>query len=143
MKRIFLDANVLFTATHNPRGKAAFIVELGRENHWTLYSSVYAVAEARYNLEIKFPERIPGFEILLDSIKMIKHQEKKTSLPGLNEKDQPIFQAAMECSATHLITGDKKDFGKFMNKPGETFSINIQTPSDFLKEINPPADSHE
>ena len=46
----------------------------------------------RYNLEIKFPERLPGFEILLDSIKMIKHQEKKTSLPELDEKDQPIFQ---------------------------------------------------
>ena len=117
LKRIFLDANVLFTAAHNPQGKAAFIVELGRNGHWTLYSSAYATAEARYNLEIKFPERLPGFEILLDSIKIIKHLEKKTSLPGLDEKDQPIIQAALECSATHLITGDKRDFGKFMNKP--------------------------
>ena len=143
LKRIFLDANVLFTAAHNPQGKAAFIVELGRNGHWTLYSSAYATAEARYNLEIKFPERLPGFEILLDSIKTVKHQEKKTSLPGLDEKDQPIFQAALECSATHLITGDKRDFGKFMNKPRETFGINIQTPGDFLKEISFPTDLHE
>ena len=134
---------MLFTAAHNPQGKAAFIVELGRDGQWTLYSSAYATAEARYNLEIKFPERLPGFEILLDSIKIIKHLEKKTSLPGLDEKDQPIIQAALECSATHLITGDKRDFGKFMNKPRETFGINIQTPVDFLKEISFPTDLHE
>ncbi len=73
--------------------------------------------------------------MLLDNIRIIKHLEKKSSLPGLAEKDQPIFQAALECSATHLVTGDKRDFGKFMNKPGETFGIIIQTPTDFLKEL--------
>ena len=135
MKRIFLDANVLFTAAHNPQGKAAFIVDLGRDGCWVLYSSAYAVAEARRNLEVKFPEQVPGFEILLDEIQIIKHQESGINLTGLDKKDQPIFQAALACSATDLITGDKKDFGKFMNKPGETSGINIQTPSDFLKRF--------
>ena len=135
MKRIFLDANVLVTAAHNPHGKAAFIVELGREGHWKLFSSAYALAKAWRNLEIKFPEQLPGFDILLDSVKTIKHHENTTRLPGLGKKAQPIFQAAMEYSATHLITDDIKDFGKFMNKPGETFNIGIQTPADFLKEF--------
>ena len=27
--RVFLDANVLFTAAHNPRGKAALVITLG------------------------------------------------------------------------------------------------------------------
>ena len=126
---------MLFTAAHNSQGKAAFIVELGREGHWKLYSSVYAVAEARRNLEIKFPEQLSEFEILLKNIQIIKRQENKTRLSGLDKKDQPIFQAALECSATHLITGDIKDFGQFMNKPGETFNINIQTPADFLKQF--------
>ena len=135
MKRIFLDANVLVTAAYNPHGKAAFIVELGREGHWKLFSSAYALAEAWRNLEIKFPEQLPGFDILLDSVKTIKHHENTTQLPGLGKKAQPIFQAAMEYSAIHLITGDIKDFGKFMNKPGETFNIGIQTLADFLKEF--------
>ena len=126
---------MLFTAAHNPQGKAALIIDSGRDGHWLLYSSAYAVAEARYNLGIKCPERLPGLEMLLDNIRIIKHLEKKSSLPGLAEKDQPIFQAALECSATHLVTGDKRDFGKFMNKPGETFGIIIQTPTDFLKEL--------
>ena len=138
MKRIFLDANVLFTAAHNPQGKAAFIIQLAREGRWHLCSSAYAVAEARRNLEIKFPEQVPDFEILLETIQIIKHQESGISLPGLDRKDQPIFQAALASAATGLITGDKKDFGQFMNKPDETSGINIQTPSDFLKQFKLP-----
>ena len=138
MKRIFLDANVLFTAAHNPQGKAAFIVELGGKGYWKLYSSVYAVAESRRNLEIKFPDQLSRFEILLENIHIIKRQQNKIHLPGLVKKDQPILQAAMECSATHLITGDVKDFGQYMNKPEETFTINIQTPADFLKQFELP-----
>ena len=38
--RLFLDANVLFTAMHNPRGKAALVIELGDLGHWELYSSL-------------------------------------------------------------------------------------------------------
>lgn len=135
MKRIFLDANVLFTAAHNPHGKAAFLVELGRAGHWKLFSSTYALAEARRNLEIKFPVRLPEFETLRDGVNIVKHHDNDILLPGLGQKDQPIFQAAIKCAATHLITGDKKDFGKFMNKPRQTFNIRIQTPADFLKEF--------
>jgi uncharacterized protein len=28
--RLFLDANVLFTAAHNPQGKAALLISLGQ-----------------------------------------------------------------------------------------------------------------
>ena len=45
--RLFLDANVLFTAMHNPRGKAALVIELGYLGHWELYSSLYALASTR------------------------------------------------------------------------------------------------
>ncbi len=56
-----------------------------------------------------------------------------TSPPkGLAQKDQPIFQAAMACQASHLLTGDLKDFGPFMNQPGNTFGICIQTVAEFL-----------
>ena len=48
--RLFLDANVLFTAAHNPRGKAALVIDLGREGHWEIYSSAYALEEATRNL---------------------------------------------------------------------------------------------
>ena len=31
--RLYLDASVLFTATHNPRGKTALAIELSRQGH--------------------------------------------------------------------------------------------------------------
>ena len=53
--RVFLDANVLFTATHNPHGKAALVIELGGQGYWSLFTSPLAVVEARRNLERKDP----------------------------------------------------------------------------------------
>jgi predicted nucleic acid-binding protein len=38
MMRIFLDANVLFTAAHNPNGKAALLVEHASTAGFMLYT---------------------------------------------------------------------------------------------------------
>jgi len=51
---------------------------------------------------------------------------------SLSAKDRPIFQAALACGATHLLTGDLKDFGSFFDRPEETYDIRIQTVADFL-----------
>jgi hypothetical protein len=50
-------------------------------------------------------------------------------------KDRPIFQAALACGATHLLTGDWKDFGAYFDRPEETFDIHIQTVADFLARL--------
>ena len=59
--KLFVDANVLFTAAHNPNGKAALIIELGREGNWSLATSSYAWLEASRNLERNAPIRWPGW----------------------------------------------------------------------------------
>ena len=51
--RVFLDANVLFTAAHNPNGKAALVITLGAEGLFQLATSAYPKEEARRNLERK------------------------------------------------------------------------------------------
>jgi predicted nucleic acid-binding protein len=51
--RVFLDANVLFTAAHNPNGKAALVITLGAEVLFQLATSAYPKEEARRNLERK------------------------------------------------------------------------------------------
>lgn len=55
MTRVFFDSNVLFTAAHNPSGKAALVIELGVRGHWELVTSAHAFEEARRNLDLKFP----------------------------------------------------------------------------------------
>ena len=131
--RLFLDANVLFTAAHNPRGKAALVIDLGERGHWALATSRYALEEARRNLERKFPRYLDGLSPLLQDVQLVEHRPAIPYPDSLAEKDRPIFQGAVAWEATHLLTGDLKDFGPFMNQPGETFGIIVQTVADFLR----------
>ena len=133
--KLFLDANILFTAAHNPGGRAALIIDLGKRGHWALATSAYASEEALRNLERKFPHLPDRLKGLLRGIELTEHYPGLRFPPALAEKDRPIFQAAVACSATHLLTGDLKDFGAFMNQPGETFGVLAQTVADFLESI--------
>jgi predicted nucleic acid-binding protein len=56
----------------------------------------------------------------------------------LPEKDRPILEAAIQCQATHLLTGDIKDFGPFMNHANLTGGVVIQTVSEFLENFLKP-----
>ena len=132
MKRIFLDANVLFTAAHNPGGKGALVIELGVRAYWELFASAYALEEARRNLQRKFPRSATTLDEIEPALRMSSHREGLPRLPGLAGKDQPIFQAALACGATHLLTGDLKDFGPFMNQPKKTCGVVIQTVGEFF-----------
>ena len=133
--RLFLDANVLFTAAHNPRGKAALVIELGNEGYFALATSLYASEEARRNLERKFPQSLDRLDLQMRGIPLIPYQPDLPFPVPLAEKDRPIFQAAVAWDATHLLTGDLKDFGPFMNRPEKTSGILVQTVAEFLRSL--------
>lgn len=135
MKRVFFDANVLFTAAHNPKGKAALVIELGATGYWRLVTSAYAAEEARRNLSLKYPANLPILDQLLANFLRVLPIASALRIEGLVEKDQPIFQAAYSCKATHLLTGDIKDFGPWMNQPDATYGIVIQTVAQFLESL--------
>lgn len=132
MIRLFLDSNVLFTAAHNPSGKAALIIDLGAQGNWEIVSCSYAIEEARRNISIKFPDYLKRFETLISAIIKVPSRSGRNCPVPLSEKDRPILEAAIQCEATHLLTGDIKDFGPFMNHPNLTGGVLIQTISEFL-----------
>lgn len=132
MIRLFLDSNVLFTAAHNPSGKAAVIIDLGAEGNWEIVSCFYAIEEARRNISIKFPDYLKRFETSISAIIKAPSRSGRNCPVPLSEKDRPILEAAIQCDATHLLTGDIKDFGPFMNHPNLTGGVLIQTISEFL-----------
>ncbi|MBS3780452.1 MAG: PIN domain-containing protein [Desulfovermiculus sp.] len=135
MKRIFLDANVIFTAAHNPDGKAALLLKLGKLGHWKLITSQLALEEARRNLTIKFPMCLSSLKNLQQDLQIVANSVQTSCPLELPAKDQPIFLAALQARATHLLTGDKAHFGVHMNKPSETQKIVIQTVGDFFKKL--------
>jgi hypothetical protein len=130
--KLFLDANVLFTAAHNPLGKAAFVIELAREGFWETATSDFAIEEARRNLEVKFPECLDALDNLIRRVLLAATVFEEPCPIDLPEKDRPIFLSAAGARCTHLLTGDRKHFGHFMNDPKKTAGIVIQTVADFL-----------
>ncbi|MDE0063450.1 MAG: DNA-binding protein [Gammaproteobacteria bacterium] len=133
--KLFLDANVLFTAAHNPNGKAALVIELQAEALWTLATSAYAREEAQRNIRIKAPDTRKRLAAILEEIEVVEHRPNLDCPERLVEKDRPIFQAALGCGASHLLTGDLKHFGPFMNRPDETFGVQVQTIAGFLESL--------
>jgi predicted nucleic acid-binding protein len=130
--RIFLDANVLFTAAHNFKGKAALVISLGAERLFQLVTSAYAKEEARRNLERKIPDRLPMFNQQLEAVRLVADNPSLACPASLAEKDWPIYRAAKACKADVLLTGDWRDFGFLMHAPELTGGLLIQPVADFL-----------
>ena len=130
MDRLFLDANVLFSA--------AYRLDSGLERLWKLsdvelVTSEYAAEEARVNLtEDTQRHRLSR---LLATINILPAIPAGT-LPSevdLPEKDRPILLSAIEVHATHLLTGDKEHFGKYFGR--DIGGVRILLPGDYLRAL--------
>ena len=110
MDRIFLDANVLFSAAYRENSG---LIEIWRLKGVRLLSSSYAIEEARRNLAAAEQRR--RLQHLLEDLEILETHAARlqTTLP---EKDQPILAAAVASRATHLISGDARHFGEFFGK---------------------------
>jgi len=133
--RLFLDANVLFTAAHNPNGKAAFLFDELSAKRWELVSSGFAIEEARRNIAAKYPQCQERLGELIEKVTEVSQPAPQEIPIDLPEKDRPILLAAQAAKATHLLTGDLKHFGSHMNKPEKSGGIVIQTVADYLTSL--------
>lgn len=127
MDRVFLDANVLFSAAYRPD---AGLLAFWKLKNVMLCSSRYAVAEARINLAEEVQK--DRLKRLADGLQLFDPAE--LDLPrgiSLPEKDIPILLAAMEARATHLITGDVRHFGRYFNR--KISGILVMTAAGYLK----------
>jgi predicted nucleic acid-binding protein len=111
--RVFLDANILFSASLPKSHLALFLEGLGE--YAELLSNVYACEEAERNLATKFPGSLPVFQKLCGVIELVPVGIFDSGV-GLAEKDQPILCGAIAGQADYLLTGDKKDFGHLFGK---------------------------
>ncbi|SRR6266403_1652881 len=127
MDRLFLDANVLLSAAYRP---GAGLLRFWNLKRVVLCSSRYALEEARINFkEEDQRKRLTELARSVEFSDGVLHK-----LPAgiiLPDKDLPILHAAMEASATHLISGDVRHFGSYFGKT--IAGIRIELPADYLK----------
>ncbi len=111
--RIFLDANVLFSAAKSDgavRQLLGLLFDAGHE----CWVDGYVVTEARRNLLVKGPEALVAFEALLAKLHMSRVQPlglASKDVDWLPEKDRPVLAAAMRLRCDALVTGDATHFG--------------------------------
>lgn len=111
--RVFLDANVLFSASNSGSNIARLVEWLVAEA--TAVTSDLACVEARRNLALKRPDWLPAFDQLLPRVEQVP--SALFDLPvTLDEKDQPLMCAAIRAGCTHFATGDRRDFGHLFDK---------------------------
>jgi predicted nucleic acid-binding protein len=127
--RVFLDANILFSAAYRPD---AGLRQLWQVPDIELVTSAYAVEEARRNLELA--EQRAALEALLQSVDVLAATpgDPPATVPiELAEKDRPILAMAVAARATHLLTGDVRHFGRYY---GQTVAgVRILAPAAYLR----------
>ena len=127
MDRLFLDANVLFSAAYRPDAR---LLQLWKLPDVALCASHYVIEEARINLaELDQRERLGRLTRVLHLFDAVAGKiPREISLP---EKDVPIMLAAIEAHATHLLTGDVRHFGRYFGK--RIGGILIMLPAAYLR----------
>ena len=118
--RLFLDANVVFTAAHNPGGRSAAIVLLARAGACSLVTSRHALEEARRNLRLKFPSAVDELERIVAAA-TVEPEAPASDVAwaveqGLPLKDAPLLAAAAQARCDVLVTGDRNHFGPLFGR---------------------------
>jgi len=135
--RIFLDANVLFSAGKSDGAMRAFLFQLKSSGH-VLVADGYVVGEARRNLEAKSPTALNDLDDLM------KQVEASTGTcgsilpveiaPELPKKDRPVMAASIHHQCQILLTGDKTHFGPLYGQTIE--GVEIHSPASFAIKLH-------
>ena len=126
MDRLFLDANVLFSAAYR---SDTGILELWKLREVVLCSSRYALEEARANLSNEVQRtRLVWLE---GKVRLFDAGERELPHGVALPEKVPIPLTAIEANATHLLTGDIRHFGSFFGKRVE--GILVLPPGDYLR----------
>ena len=97
--RIFLDANVLFSAARAD-GAMRHLLALCEEAGHELQADAYVLEEARRNLAAKAPTALPVLDAIAARIRTgaMLHVAPSAELAALPEKDRPVLAAAIQHS---------------------------------------------
>jgi predicted nucleic acid-binding protein len=123
--RIFLDANVLFSAARTD-GAVRQLLALCEAAGHELWADAYVMEEARRNLAAKAPGGLSVLDAISTRIRVGGLLASGTLLPDttiLPEKDRPVLVAAIHHHCDILVTGDRSHFGPLYGKKIQGVSV--------------------
>src|SRR5471030_3177969 len=133
--RVFLDANILFSAAKSD-GAVRELLRLLLHSDHECWVDDYVVIEARRNLAAKAPDALIALEALLMRLRISPAQAPGQELKVVNwlpEKDRTVLAAAMRLRCDALVTGDRTHFGTGY---GKVFSeVTIHSPRSLAEQL--------
>lgn len=139
MHRLFLDANIFFTATYSSQGASRALFDLAQQKKILLTTNTYALAEAKKNIEYKIGNQsLPLFFHLISllirvSTTEIKINDRKKYKTFIEEKDIPILLGALQTKTDYLITLDRGFKNTALMK--KIFPLRILLPGEYLQSL--------
>ena len=133
--RVFLDANILFSAAKSA-GAVRELLRLALDSGHECWVDDYVIIEARRNLAAKVPDALTAFEALLERLHISPAQAPGPELKLINwlpEKDRAVLAAAIRLRCDALVTGDRTHFGPGY---GKVFvGVAIHSPRSFAERL--------
>jgi predicted nucleic acid-binding protein len=135
--RVFLDANILFSAAKTAGAVRELLMRLESSGH-VLCADAYVAEEARRNLVTKSPEALAALETLLGRVETAAFLP--TVLPAkvaslVHEKDRPVLAAAVRLRCDALVSGDRTHFGALYGK--DLLGVAIHSPRSLAEWLRP------
>lgn len=132
--RVFLDANILFSAAKSDGAIRRLVADLHASGH-TLVVDGYVAAEAQRNITAKADAGTDYLQALLSRIehRPTRHGASDAVANWLPEKDRPVLLAAISGKCDASVTGDRTHFGPGY---GKTFGgVAVYSPAQLALAI--------
>ncbi len=133
--RIFLDANVLFSAAKSDGAVAELVKRLLQAGHECCADS-YVIEEARRTLAAKAPSGVAALDALLERLRIasaVTAQVDTDVIDWLPEKDRPVLGSAIRMRCAALVSGDRTHFGAGY---GKSFGgVTIYSPRSLAEKL--------
>ena len=113
--KVFLDANVLFSASLSETGAAQALLVAAHGAEAQCVSSDYAWGEALRNLALQAPQGLARLRLIEALVERVSEPAapwvQAATRAGVDAKDAPVLGAAVQCGADLFVTGDVRHFG--------------------------------
>ena len=135
--KLFLDANIIFTAAYSAQGISRNLFRLAAAGKCSLCTSAFAHEEAVRNIHNKAPGKLADLIVLMKQVEILPEPHPKwvtwaAALP-LVRKDAPVLAAALQGKVDIFVTGDRRDFGHLFGQVLQ--GVKILTPADALEAV--------
>ncbi len=113
MMRVFLDANILFSAADSHSATRQLLDEVLERTE--AMTNPHALEEARRNLQMKRPQHLKGLTAIQRRITETAafNNQVQVEVP---DEDIPIVAGAVGSGCSHLWTSDRRHFGRYYGK---------------------------